>query len=136
MNNKYYIAPFILFTLDIIWLSLFMKKRFNRIIKNIQNEEANYNLIYASISYIIMIIGLFIFVLPNITKENAFNDSLKYGGLFGLVIYGIFDFTNLALFKNYELSTAIFDVIWGSLLYFGTAYLTFNFTKSTSDMEF
>jgi uncharacterized membrane protein len=136
MNNKYYIAPFILFTLDIIWLSLFMKKRFNRIIKNIQNEEANYNIIYASISYIIMIIGLFIFVLPNITKENALNDSLKYGGLFGLVIYGIFDFTNLALFKNYELSTAIFDVIWGSLLYFGTAYLTFNFTKSTSDIEF
>jgi uncharacterized membrane protein len=83
-----------------------------------------------------MIIGLFIFVLPNITKENALNDSLKYGGLFGLVIYGIFDFTNLALFKNYELSTAIFDVIWGSLLYFGTAYLTFNFTNSTSDLEF
>ena len=136
MNNKYYIAPFILFTLDIIWLSIFMKKRFNRIIKNIQKEEARYNKIYASISYIIMIVGLFIFVLPNITKENPFLDSLKYGGLFGLVIYGIFDFTNLAIFKNYELSTAIIDVIWGSLLYFCTAYLTFNFTKSTSDIQF
>ena len=90
MNNKYYIAPFILFTLDIIWLSLFMKKRFNRIIKNIQKDEAKYNIIYALISYIIMIIGLFIFVLPNITQENALNHSLKYGGLFGLVIYGIF----------------------------------------------
>ncbi len=133
MKNEYFIAPFILFTLDIIWLSIFMKKRFNKMIKNIQKDEAKYNLFYASISYIIMIVGLFIFVFPNINKENLLTDSLKYGGLLGLVLYGIFDFTNLAIFKDYKLSTAILDVFWGSILYFTTTYLTFNFTVKSSE---
>ena len=129
MDNKYYIAPFILFTFDYLWLTFFMKKRFSNMIKKIQKEEASYNTIYATLSYITMIIGLYVFVLPFVSIDNQLTDSLKYGGIFGFVIFAIFDFTNLAIFKNYELSTAIFDIFWGSFLYFITTFLTIQFTN-------
>jgi uncharacterized membrane protein len=129
MDNKYYIAPFILFTFDFIWLTFFMKKRFSNLIKKIQKEEASYNTVYSTLSYITMIIGLYVFVLPYVSSDNQLMDSLKYGGIFGFVIFAIFDFTNLAIFKNYELSTAIFDIFWGSFLYFITTFLTIQFTS-------
>ena len=137
MDNKYYIAPFILFTFDFIWLTFFMKKRFNNLVKKIQKEEASYNTVYATLSYITMIIGLFVFVLPYVSSENQLMDSLKYGGIFGFVIFAVFDFTNLAIFKNYELSTAIFDIFWGAFLYFITTFLTIQFTLGEiSDSSF
>lgn len=32
-------------------------------------------------------------------------------------MYCLFDFTNMAIFKNWDLKTVIIDSIWGSILY-------------------
>ncbi len=40
----------------------------------------------------------------------------------GSAVYAVYDFTNLAVFKNYSLSFAIQDTIWGGIL-FSAAYL-------------
>ena len=132
MDNKNYIAPFIFFSLNIISMLLFMRKRFSKLIKKIQKEEPVYNKLYIAISYIIMISGLLIFVIPNISNDNIFLDSLKYGGIFGFVVYGIYDFTNLSIFKNYEFSTAIIDILSGTSVYFLTTFLTFKLTTDTN----
>lgn len=34
----------------------------------------------------------------------------------GMATYAVYDFTNLALFKNYTLSFAILDTLWGGIL--------------------
>ena len=39
MDNKYYIAPFILFTFDYLWLTFFMKKRFSNMIKKYKKKK-------------------------------------------------------------------------------------------------
>ena len=44
-------------------------------------------------------------------------------GLLGLVIYGTFDFTNYAMFKNYDLMVAVMDMVWGSILFMATTYI-------------
>lgn len=129
MDNKYYIAPFIFFTLNIISMLFFMKKRFNKLIKKIQKEEPIFNKTYVTISYFIMILGLLIYVIPNVSYDNLLLDSIKYGASFGFVIYGLFDFTNLSIFKDYEFSTAILDIILGTFTYFITTFLTFKLTS-------
>jgi len=58
------------------------------------------------IVYIIIITGLYYFIIGP-------NKSYKDGAFFGLVIYGIFNFTNHALLDNYSLSLVIIDLIWG-----------------------
>ena len=37
--------------------------------------------------------------------------------LLGLATYGIYDFTNHAILKNYDLNIAIMDTVWGATLF-------------------
>lgn len=39
----------------------------------------------------------------------------------GAAVYAVYDFTNLLVFKNYTLSFALADTLWGGVL-FATAY--------------
>jgi uncharacterized membrane protein len=36
----------------------------------------------------------------------------------GLATYAVFDFTNLTLFKQYPLTVAIADSVWGAVLFY------------------
>ena len=47
--------------------------------------------------------------------------SVLGAGLHGAAVYAVYDFTNLAVLRNYELSFAIQDTIWGGVL-FASAY--------------
>ena len=60
-----------------------------------------------------MIIGQQIFVKPLI---NSYKDALTYGSLFGIILFGVYDFTAGAVIKNWDLKLALIDVLWGSLL--------------------
>jgi uncharacterized membrane protein len=42
--------------------------------------------------------------------------SITQAALSGAATYAVYDFTNLAMFKNYSLSFAIMDSIWGGIL--------------------
>ena len=48
----------------------------------------------------------------------------KRAGILGFVIYGTFDFTNLAVFSNYELFLGILDTFWGAILFSLTTYIS------------
>lgn len=123
--NKVIISSVILLVLDFLWLGGYMANEYKIMIPKIQGSEMDTNLIYAFMSYILMIIGLNVFVIPNINKDNLLNDSIKYGFLFGIVLYGVYDFTAGAVLKNWDLNLAIVDVLWGGIVYFLASYLTF-----------
>lgn len=36
--------------------------------------------------------------------------------MFGLVLYGVYDFTNLAMVSGWTLKVAVIDVLWGVVL--------------------
>jgi uncharacterized membrane protein len=47
-----------------------------------------------------------------VTKTESPLEAFKVG----VAVYAVYDFTNLAMFKNYSLSFAIMDSIWGGIL--------------------
>jgi uncharacterized membrane protein len=102
--------------IDIPVITLLFKSKWEKNIQNIQGSKLNIKPIYAFITYILIPIGLFIFVYPKIDNKNWLQTSLLYGFLFGFISYGIFDFTNLALIDKYPLDLAIIDSIWGGIL--------------------
>jgi len=71
---------------------------------------------YAFITYILMSYGLYNYVYKNININNWKNDTLSKGFIFGIILYGVFDFTNLAIFSNYSFATAMIDTLWGGAL--------------------
>ena len=95
------------------------------LVNYIQNEPIKVNFTMAVFAYIFMILGLYIFVLPNIKQDDLFNDSLKYGFTFGIIVYGIYNFTCATIFKNWNLNLLIIDILWGGLLYYLTIIICF-----------
>jgi uncharacterized membrane protein len=49
--------------------------------------------------------------------------SYKQAFLYGVSIYGVYDFTTLALFKDYDWKFALADTLWGGLLFVFTKYM-------------
>lgn len=53
-----------------------------------------------------------------VTKTESPMEAFKVG----VAVYAVYDFTNYAMFKNYTLSFAIMDSIWGGVLMAMTRY--------------
>lgn len=122
MKNKI-IASIVLLVFDALWISLFMGKQYQEFIPRIQGSNLKVNPAYTILSYALMITGLVIFVLPNISKENALQDSLKYGFTFGIVLYGVYDFTAAAVLTEWDIKTALLDILWGGIVFTVSSFI-------------
>ena len=99
----------VMLLLDSVYLYL-TKDIFGELVAKVQRTAIQFRLGGAIIVYLLLAIGLYYFIVkPGLSAWEA--------ALLGLVIYGTFDFTNDAMFKNYDLKTAIMDTVWGSLLF-------------------
>jgi uncharacterized membrane protein len=122
MDFIYVIVVIIVLIADLIWLSL-MKPFYQRLVYQVQRMPLTINIVGAVLSYICVIISLLLFSIPLASqsvekrKWHPLLASFVYGGLLGLIVYGIFNFTNLAIFANYDLKIGLVDTLWGVLLY-------------------
>jgi uncharacterized membrane protein len=104
--------------LDSIYLWL-MKNAFNQQISRIQGSPIQLFLLPAVICYISLIFGLYYFII----REKK---SIKDAFLLGLVIYSVFDLTNLALLRNWSPIIALIDSLWGGVLFGLTTALVYS----------
>ena len=123
MIKQHILATTILLVLDIVWLMTFMRQQYQIQVQDIQGSNMQPRVQFAIISYILMVIGLNLFVIPNIRKGHELEDSLKYGSTFGLVVYGIYDTTAATALKNWDIGLATIDIAWGAFLFFISSYL-------------
>ena len=108
--------------LDGIYLNL-IKGYFNRQIKAVQGSDIQVNIVAAGITYIFLIFGLNYFIIQQ-------NRPVKDAALLGLVIYAVYEFTNMALFKNWYTLTAIIDTAWGAILFALVTGITYKLKKA------
>lgn len=102
--------------MDGIWLSI-NKGVYMKMFLKLQKESTiEINIMAAFLAYVLMYIGFIVFIVPYVTQAS-FIHSIIYGGLFGLVIYGIYNATNAALFRGYSTWIAVMDTLWGMTLY-------------------
>lgn len=112
------IVTFIVLIFDIIWLSI-NKHHYFLQIQKVQNDSIiRINTYGAFLSYVCIIIGLLYYSVP-LAKQHGktFSSALRYGGLLGFVIYGVFNFTNMAIYKDYDMWTGMKDTLWGITLF-------------------
>ena len=60
--------------------------------------------------YILLAFGIVTFVLPRNYQEA----SIVRGALFGLVIYGVYDLTNLSTLRAWPVILTVVDIAWGA----------------------
>lgn len=126
---KYIIISVVLIFLDFMWISLNMTAYSNTILK-IQKSALEPRLEHTLIAYIIIFFSVIYVAIPftvqNIKKgeaiENKLLKSLMYGGAVGFSIYGIYNFTSLAIYKDMDTTVGIMDTLWGTTLYTLTTF--------------
>lgn len=104
--------------LDSIYLSNIGGPMFKGMIKKIQKEDMGLNVYGAIGAYILMILAIYKFI---IMERKSPSDAF----ILGICIYGIFDFTNYAIFKNYNMFIGALDMLWGGILYYVVTWFTY-----------
>jgi uncharacterized membrane protein len=113
------ISAILFVSIDFIYLYS-IKDYFNSQIKKVQGSVIKPNLLGVVLTYVFLIFGLNYFI---ISKKRSILDAF----LLGIVIYAVYEFTNLALFKNWSILTTIMDTTWGGILFALTTYLVYGF---------
>lgn len=113
-----YLIPSVLFVaIDSVYLNL-SSSFFNGIVKGIQGSPLKLNMTGAIICYLFLVFGLYYFI---IRKRGTVQDAF----LFGLTVYGVFEFTNRAIFKKWPVSATIIDTLWGGILFALTTWVSY-----------
>lgn len=100
----------VLFIIDILFITYIFSHEYKPLIKNVQKSKLEVNFIAAFITYIIMIIGIYYFIIKD--KRSILDASIL-----GMVIYGVFAGTNYSLLKNWTFKVAVIDTVWGGILF-------------------
>jgi uncharacterized membrane protein len=109
------LSAIVFISIDFVYLSV-MKGYFMNQVKNVQGSALKLNYFGAAICYIFLVAGLNYFIIkPRKSVSDAF--------LLGLVIYGVYETTNYALFSNWSIFTVFIDTLWGGVLFASTTYI-------------
>jgi uncharacterized membrane protein len=111
-----YVIIIILF-LDFIYL-LSAKETIFKMVKKIQQEDVNIKIAPLFLIYALMSFGLYYFIIkPRKKVEDAF--------VLGILVNGVYELTNYAIFKKWDLVMMLLDGLWGGILFALTAHLTY-----------
>lgn len=100
----------IIILIDLFFLKL-SSNHFNNQVKIIQGTNINLKLLPTILAYIFLSIGHKYFILDK-------NESPKSAFLLGLVIYGTYESTNMAIFDKWNIKSFLIDTIWGGILFY------------------
>lgn len=99
----------LILVLDTIWIQFFLLKPFSSMIQSVQGSPLEVQPFRFLLAYIV----LYLLVLFTIDKVNTPQEAF----ILGMLIYGVYDSTNYATLKNWDLTVAIKDSLWGGVLF-------------------
>jgi uncharacterized membrane protein len=110
-----YAAAFVAMgVLDGIWLSLTTSRLYRPTMGALMAEKP---VIPAALAfYLLYIAGLTVLVVLPALAENRLGSALWRGGMLGLVAYGTYDLTNLAIIRGWPLRVTLIDLAWARFL--------------------
>jgi uncharacterized membrane protein len=112
------LAPITLLV-DLLWIGVLMKSFYLRELGEIARREGGglaprWGAVV--LVYLVIPAGLVLFVRPVVADEGRLIVALLRGALFGFILYGVYDFTNLATLEKWTVRMTLVDVAWGTTL--------------------
>lgn len=127
----------IILALDAVFLYT-AKDLFARQVMLVQGTAMKVNIPSAAVCYFLIVVGLYYFVLRHIIVPNAtssaaaiqtmrLGDGIKAAFFLGVLVYGVYETTTLAILRNWNPMTAVIDTTWGGTLFALSAYLFYKY---------
>ena len=113
---------FLIGLFDFIWISL-NKRMYSNMFSRIQKSTMLIKPLQAILAYVFIILLFIFIIIPIISAtDGSFFECMKKAGFLGICVYGIYNFTNFAIFDNYSWKVAVVDTIWGGTLFTLVSY--------------
>ncbi len=114
------------------------KDHFSRQVMLVQGTALRVYIPSAVVCYLLIIIGLYYFVLRHIIVPNAssmaasiqtmrLREGIIAAFLMGVFVYGVYETTTLALLRNWSVVTALIDTTWGGVLFALSTYFYYKY---------
>src|SRR6187399_3683240 len=100
--------------LDFVWLGLLMKTFYRdqlAPIARLADGGIAPNWPAAFVVYVLLGTGIALFVIP---RASTLPSAAAFGALFGLVVYGVYDFTNYSTLRQWPFALTLADTAWGA----------------------
>ena len=136
------VLALIILAIDAVFLYS-MSDMFSRQIRLVQGSALKVNIPSAALCYVLIVLGLYYFVLRHVIVPNAssaaaaiqnmrLRDGMIAAFFLGIFAYGVYETTTLALLRNWSPMTAIIDTTWGGTLFALSTYVFYKY-KSMDD---
>jgi uncharacterized membrane protein len=110
-----WIAAAVLFLLiDMVWLLWLGRSFYVSEIGDLLRQPPNMGA--AGAFYILYVTGLMVMVVWPAVQGGSVGQAVLYGAILGLIAYGTYDLTNLAVMKGFTTKIAVIDMVWGTVL--------------------
>jgi uncharacterized membrane protein len=124
MGSTIFVIAVVLLILDIFYINyVIIPSGFSKMIENIQGSPIRLNIVGALLSYLAIILGLYYFI---ISRQGTILDAF----ILGLVMYGVYDATNIATIKKWDPTVSIIDTLWGATLFSLTTMIVYSFNNT------
>lgn len=104
--------------IDLLWLGVLMKDFYSRELGEMarrQGESLAPRWGAAILVYLLIPGGLVLFVRPQCTAAPWWQ-VFAWGAVYGLIVYGVYDLTNLSVLERWSVRMALADLAWGTIL--------------------
>ena len=126
--KSFLIAMVLILILDVTWIGFLIQGLYKEQLSPMLRFKADGNLDPilwpALMVYLLLPLGIWAFVLPKGHPEESLLLVAGWGFLLGLIIYGVYDFTNYSLLKDWTLKITLVDWVWGGVLCSAVSTLT------------
>lgn len=105
--------------MDFVWLGLLMKNFYSAELGELARRQGNAlapRWGAAALVYLLIPGGVVLFVRPLLGEQTTYAQAFAWGALFGVIVYGVYDLTNLAVLEKWTLRMTLIDIAWGGLL--------------------
>jgi uncharacterized membrane protein len=108
-----YVVTLVFFLgMDFVWLAWLAKPTYAAEMGGLLRQEPN--LVAAAAFYLLYAAGLTLFAVNPGLKADSVLQAMALGAALGLVAYGTYDLTNLAVLNGYSMRIALIDIAWGT----------------------
>ena len=121
MIPLYLITAVIFLAVDAVMLSLVMKPLFQRHLGDAMRDSPM--LLPAAGFYLAYVAGLVFLVSAPALRAGDVGQALVHGAILGAMAYGTYEFTSMAVMKDWSWAMVATDTLWGALLTGGSAAL-------------
>lgn len=110
---KHVVFAVIYLIMDITWITTMSALFYKQKIENIQKLPLIFKPLPAIFAYLTLLITMFFVCIPLSEHYKKKYPTWFVFAVVGFCIYGVYNFTNGAIFQHYDLSFTILDTTWG-----------------------